>query len=308
MTAIPRISAVLTTYNRADLVVRAIESTLSQTRPPDEIVVIDDGSTDDTWDRLVGFGEAIRCFRQANAGLPFARNAGVFAATHPWVAFLDSDDVWTERHLESILQAMIATQERAVFYFGDTWEAGSSLWERAGFSIGTPFELVDDATHWAMLPVQPTMLQSSVVSRSAVTGASAFLTALVLRDDTHAFFRLGIGRSACAVANAGCLMTGDADDRLTVKHTEETSAYWNDTVILYKDILRAHTPSDTRAVAELRERLAAGYWHLGRRKLAARQLLPGAADVARSAVTSPPAFLDRAKRHLPTVRDVARRF
>lgn len=301
MAAIPQISAVLTTYNRANLVVRAIESTLSQTRPPDEVVVIDDGSTDDTWDRLLGFGKAVRCFRQANAGLPFARNAGASAATHPWVAFLDSDDIWTKRHLELISDAMVATQERALFYFGDTHEGGVSLWKRSGFSISGQFELVADATDWAMLPLQPTMLQSSVISRSAITGASAFLTALMLRDDTHAFFRLAIGGPACAVANAGCTMTGDADNRLTVQHTEETLAYWNDTVILYADILRSHTPSDTAAIAELRDRLAAGYWHLGRRKLSEGKIMAGGADVARSAVTSPPAFLDRVRRHLPLI-------
>src|SRR6185295_2750617 len=93
------ISVVVPTYNRARLVVRAVESVLAQTRPPDELIVVDDGSTDDTPAALARFGDRVRLVSQRNAGAAAARNNGLALASRPWAAFLDSDDVWVPDHL-----------------------------------------------------------------------------------------------------------------------------------------------------------------------------------------------------------------
>ncbi len=98
-----RISVLITTYNRAALVGEAVESVLAQTRPADEIIVIDDGSTDDTAARLAAFGDRIRVVAKDNGGVSSARNAGLAAASGDWITFLDDDDVWYPRRLE-ILQ------------------------------------------------------------------------------------------------------------------------------------------------------------------------------------------------------------
>ena len=88
------VSVVIPTYNRAGTVAAAIESALAQRDPPDEIIVVDDGSTDETAAVLAGFGGQIIALPQANAGVSGARNAGIARAKGDWVAFLDSDDVW----------------------------------------------------------------------------------------------------------------------------------------------------------------------------------------------------------------------
>lgn len=89
------ISAIIPTYNRRDLVVRAIQSVLAQTRPVDEIIVVDDGSSDGTEAELASrFGERIRYVRQDNAGVSAARNRGMALAGGRYLALLDSDDVW----------------------------------------------------------------------------------------------------------------------------------------------------------------------------------------------------------------------
>jgi glycosyltransferase involved in cell wall biosynthesis len=91
---------VVPTYNYGRYVAAAVASALQQTRPPDEVVVIDDGSTDDTRARLAEFGDRIRYSHQENRGLSAARNAGLRAARGDYVALLDSDDVWHPRKLE----------------------------------------------------------------------------------------------------------------------------------------------------------------------------------------------------------------
>src|SRR4051812_39304412 len=91
------VSVIIPTYNRRELVCRAIDSVLAQSRPVAEIVVVDDGSTDGTIDALdARYGAKLRCVSQANAGVAAARNHGLRLAQGRFIAFLDSDDEWEE--------------------------------------------------------------------------------------------------------------------------------------------------------------------------------------------------------------------
>ncbi len=87
------VSVVISTYNRARLLPEALDSLFSQTRVPDEIIVVDDGSTDDTQQVLATYGSSVKAIYQENKGLPGGRNTGLRAATGDLIAFLDSDDV-----------------------------------------------------------------------------------------------------------------------------------------------------------------------------------------------------------------------
>ena len=105
----PLVSAVIPTYNRAHIVCDAIESVLAQTYPSIEVIVVDDGSKDDTLARLKQYGERIRVISQANAGPAAARNRGITAARGKLIAFLDSDDLWLPEKTER----QVALLERA---------------------------------------------------------------------------------------------------------------------------------------------------------------------------------------------------
>jgi glycosyltransferase involved in cell wall biosynthesis len=90
----PGLSVVIPTYNRADLLGDAIDSVLNQDWPELEVIVVDDGSTDQTPEVLAGYRDRVRVIRQENAGESNARNTGIRAASHELVAQLDSDDTW----------------------------------------------------------------------------------------------------------------------------------------------------------------------------------------------------------------------
>jgi glycosyltransferase involved in cell wall biosynthesis len=85
---------VVPTFNRAEQVGQAIDSILAQTYPHRELIVVDDGSQDDTPRLLAAYGERIRAFRQENRGVSAARNLGLRAARGALIALLDSDDYW----------------------------------------------------------------------------------------------------------------------------------------------------------------------------------------------------------------------
>lgn len=97
----PKVSVVIPTYNRAAKVQKGIESVLTQTFSDLEVIVVDDGSADDTGNVIAKtFGDRIRYYYQANQGASAARNKGIAEARGEWIAFLDSDDEWERDKLE----------------------------------------------------------------------------------------------------------------------------------------------------------------------------------------------------------------
>ena len=109
------VSVVVPAYNYARYLPKAIDSALGQTHPPLEVIVVDDGSTDDTPRVLAAYADRIRVIRQANQGAGAARNAGIAAARGEYVAFLDSDDLWHPRKLELQLARFASDPETTAF-------------------------------------------------------------------------------------------------------------------------------------------------------------------------------------------------
>ncbi len=112
------VSIVIPTYNRADLIGRALSSAVCQIRPGDEILVIDDGSTDGTEDIVRTFGPEVQLIRKKRIGAGRARNAGVEAARGDLVAFLDSDDEWMPGKV-SLQRAYLERNPAALFCFSN---------------------------------------------------------------------------------------------------------------------------------------------------------------------------------------------
>ncbi len=115
------ISVVIPTYNRASLVERAIRSVLAQHFSAYEIVVVDDGSSDDTVHRISRNFPDIQLITQPNRGVSAARNAGINAAIGEWIAFLDSDDVWNHKKLMKQVAGLKSCPEYEICHTDETW-------------------------------------------------------------------------------------------------------------------------------------------------------------------------------------------
>lgn len=101
------VSVIIPTYNSADVLGTAIQSVLDQTHPADEIIVVDDGSRDETEAVCREFGDSVVYIQQSNSGASTARNTGAAAASGQWLAFLDADDAWEPDKLEAQLSALM---------------------------------------------------------------------------------------------------------------------------------------------------------------------------------------------------------
>jgi glycosyltransferase involved in cell wall biosynthesis len=120
----PTISAVVAAYAAEDFIRETLDSILGQTRPPDEVVVVDDGSTDGTAAALAEYGDRIRVIRHENAGYQAAMNRAIWEATGEFVALCGADDIWEPRKLEWQEESICAHPEVDVFFghfeaFGD---------------------------------------------------------------------------------------------------------------------------------------------------------------------------------------------
>jgi len=116
------VSVVIPCYNAAPFLGETLESALAQTHSPLEVIVIDDGSTDDSAAIAESFGPPVRVIRQENQGESVARNRGMDEARGEWIALLDADDVWKPQKLErqtATLDEDVVAAHTNLYYFGD---------------------------------------------------------------------------------------------------------------------------------------------------------------------------------------------
>jgi len=115
------ISVIIPVYNRYNLIDRAIKSVLQQTRPPDEIIVIDDGSTDGTDMIIKKNYPDIILLQQKNRGVSCARNNGIKNAKGTWITLLDSDDEWLPEKLEKQLMTLQDNSSSQICHTDEIW-------------------------------------------------------------------------------------------------------------------------------------------------------------------------------------------
>jgi glycosyltransferase involved in cell wall biosynthesis len=120
MSQIPKISVIIPTYNHGGYVGKAINSVLNQTYKDYEIIVVDDGSTDNTRRLIDAYGNQIKYIYQENQGLASARNTGIQASQAKYVAFLDADDWFAEDNLQ-IKMSFMESHPDAVWVYSD-WQ------------------------------------------------------------------------------------------------------------------------------------------------------------------------------------------
>ena len=184
MTSAP-VTVVIPTYNRRDIVRDAIDSVLGQTRLPAQILIVDDGSKDDTAESVSSYGDAVQYCYQSNAGLSAARNHGIWAATQPFVAFLDDDDVWHPRKIE--LQMRCFELEPAIGLLA----AEQFDWPASEFpTVGENVDRYLRSVTWEQLVVRTLIpISSVVVRRELFERTGVFDVAMRSSEDRDLFLR-----------------------------------------------------------------------------------------------------------------------
>lgn len=140
-----RVSAIVPVYNRANLIGETLRSILAQSLPPHEVIVVDDGSTDDTAHVIAGFGSTVRTVHLENSGAPAARNLGARLADGNWLWFCDSDDLWRPEYLERVRDVAMSPLHPE-FVFGNFALVHDGVWSRQ-----TKFDTAP-ADFWGRIP------------------------------------------------------------------------------------------------------------------------------------------------------------
>ena len=162
----PRIAVVIPVY-RGDYLAQCVASALAQTRPPDQVIVVDDGSPDvEAIDRaLLPHGDRVTLIRQANAGAGAARNRGILAADTEFIAFLDGDDIWAPDFLARQLQ-LLSRDPRVDLVYSNARIIGEGPLRGSLFMETAPS--CGEVTLESLLSQRCTVLTSSVLVRKQV--------------------------------------------------------------------------------------------------------------------------------------------
>ena len=116
-----KVSVIIPTFNRLSLISRAIDSVLKQTLKPFEIIVVDDGSSDNTSTLIKNNYKSVKLIKQKNLGVSKARNVGIKNSSGDWIALLDSDDEWKKNKLEVQIKSLSEHDYYSVCHTNEIW-------------------------------------------------------------------------------------------------------------------------------------------------------------------------------------------
>ena len=179
------VSVIIPTFNRLDSLPRAIESVLSQTKTAEELIVVDDGSTDGTGNWVKETYPDVILIQQANQGVSAARNAGIRRATTEWIAFLDSDDVWLPTKLAKQLLVLDATPDYKICHTEERW-----IYNGQERPVATPYKKQAGWIFEACLPVCAISPSTVLIHRNVFDQVGLFDESLPACEDYDLWLRV----------------------------------------------------------------------------------------------------------------------
>lgn len=248
----PRVSVVLPTLNRAEILRGAIRSVLDQTFGDLELLVVDDGSDDDIAAVCASFNDSrLRCLRRdTRGGVAAARNTGVAAACGEWIAFQDSDDEWLLDKLDVQLDATRFAPGKP-----DLVICGLLRVSGAGVRRYPARQAAGRQTYLQTLGTPIAYTQTWLVRREALVGAGPFNAQLRIWDDWEMLLRLTHSRDAWVVPDAQVVSPSQPD---SISRDRERFRHDMDLILrLHAEALKAH-PSQHAGLQHVYARLLAG--------------------------------------------------
>ncbi len=249
----PRFAVVIPAFNAARTIGDTIRSVFAQTDQDFELIVVDDGSADETPDLVEGFAEDARVslIRQPNQGTAGARNTGVANTSAPYVSVLDNDDLWMPNYLEKMGAALDATPD-AGFAFCDAWafdDASSRVhWVTEMHYRPPPPPGADREEVFLTLAKRNFVHSSATIRRDALEEAGGFDAGIRGADDYDMWFRLLLtGRTAVQASSKPLILWRDSPDSQSKNELMMTQNL--------RDVL-ALVAADPRTPGSAREELA----------------------------------------------------
>jgi glycosyltransferase involved in cell wall biosynthesis len=225
----PTVSVIIPTFNRSSCVTNAIESVLRQTYTDFEIVVVDDGSTDNTRERLEPYMPRIRYAYQQNRGASAAQNKGVALAAGEWVSVLGDDDEWLPTKLERQFDALAKFREECGACFTDSqFMVGGDLREtmfaEGGFKVSDKSGILKDWLRYECEGYPIIGIQSLLVRRSLFNEIGGFDESMVINEDLDLIFRLALKTRLCFVSDPLVRI----DRTLSQSRLTDLIEFWNE--------------------------------------------------------------------------------
>ncbi len=192
----PLVSVIIPTYNRSHIINMAIESVLQQTYEKIELIVVDDGSTDDTARKLAVYGEKVRVLRQDNAGPSVARNRGVKVSHGEILAFLDSDDLWLPTKIKQQVHVLENIENSVPCCLCNAIIRGNPTNKRTSFALA-PLQAIYDKGIWlnvtSVLSTRCVFFtQAAAIRRSSFEEIGGFDESLWVMEDHDLALRLSL--------------------------------------------------------------------------------------------------------------------
>ena len=208
------VSVIIPTFNRWQVLQRAVNSVLAQSLPADEIIVVDDGSTDNTYDLLRHtFGERIIVLSQSNAGVSAARNAGLKIASGEWIALLDSDDEWLPEKLQQ-QSGVLEQNHNCVLCHTD------EIWVRNGVRVNpmNKHKKTGGDIFAHCLPLCAISPSSTLIKKDIFQSTGAFDESLPACEDYDLWLRICAAYPVHYLDEKLLIKYGGHEDQLSRKH------------------------------------------------------------------------------------------
>jgi glycosyltransferase involved in cell wall biosynthesis len=253
----PRVSIVIPAYNAGSLIVEALESVFEQTYQDFEIIIVDDASTDDSYELLGPYLSRIRFVRQEHAGSAVARNRGVLSSTGELIAFLDADDLWLPTKLQKQIEYLGNNPDCILVYAdftkSDTGGDGplSALMSREHWQVGAEFE--------SLLRQNFVHTSSVIVRKDALSESGLFDPVLTNAQDWDLWIRLA------SVGKFGFIDEVLSHYRMHGNQSVNTLRFARN--VVYSDhVMLARWRNDPDALSSIRSKTGRDYFKLGRKE------------------------------------------
>ena len=221
----PKVSVIVPCFNRATLLPRALESIFAQTFKDYEVIVVDDGSTDDTPQVMKQYNGRVQYIRKENGGSASARNRGIEEAKGEYIAFLDSDDYWTPEKLAEQVKVLDVQKNIGIVYarMPIINEKGERVGTKPAGISGRNFkELME---HWGDMPTSTVMTR-----RECFTKAGMFDTSLTTMEDIDMWLRISRHYDLYEIENKVLAYYSRHDEQITKSKTK-----------MYQGLVRIYT-------------------------------------------------------------------